>query len=202
MDKRIGLQDRQDRHCPNCGAPVISEVCPYCGAFTGLNTVDADMMYDSMDVKEGHLNFFSLAFPAVFAGAFGFFGFIFPIFFLDNASKSDAVRVVLCCSPFAATGLVSAIIVVRNVLRCAAIKLRGEVITGTVYGYMDDDIMYNEAPGQKIKILINTKTGPKFILYQLTSPDRPYPVNTQVDLKVYKNICILLGHHRKGNILD
>ena len=31
--------------CPSCGAPIVSEICAYCGAMTGLNTAKADMEY-------------------------------------------------------------------------------------------------------------------------------------------------------------
>ena len=87
-------------HCPNCGAPVTSEVCQFCGAATGLDTASADMMYDSIDVKEAHLNFWNVIFPSMFAAAFGFFGFVFPILFSD-ASKGEFTKVVLMCSIFA-----------------------------------------------------------------------------------------------------
>ncbi len=30
-------------NCKNCGAPVTSEKCPYCGSLTGLSTAKADM---------------------------------------------------------------------------------------------------------------------------------------------------------------
>ena len=33
----------QKRNCPSCGAPIVSEICTYCGTATGLNTAEADM---------------------------------------------------------------------------------------------------------------------------------------------------------------
>ena len=33
------------RNCPNCGAPITTEVCPYCNNMTGLDTKYADIYF-------------------------------------------------------------------------------------------------------------------------------------------------------------
>lgn len=31
IDKRMDLVEKKDTNCPNCGAPIRSKTCPYCG---------------------------------------------------------------------------------------------------------------------------------------------------------------------------
>ena len=62
------------------------------------------------------------------------------------------------------------------------------VIFGIVYGYMDDNLFINGNPAQIVKLKIDTNEGPKFILYQTGDIKQPYKINSQIKLKVYKNI--------------
>ena len=184
--------------CPNCGAPVVSEVCQYCGALTGINTDEADMLYPSLDVKEAHFTFWNTIFPGIFAIMFGFFGFIFPLIFNSFGEGDNFVKII--CIPFALIGLGALFIILKTVYYNIVVSTKGEAIEGTVYGYMDDNITYNGVPGQKMKILIRTMSGNKFLLYSLHSPDRPYPVNDRIKLKVYKDMCKI--YKQTQNCLD
>ena len=60
--------------CRNCGAPVTSEICPYCGSSTGLDTSQANMEYPTLECKEANINFWSVVFPSFFAVMFTFGG--------------------------------------------------------------------------------------------------------------------------------
>lgn len=176
------------RNCPNCGAPITTEICPYCNAITGLDTKNADMEYPVIECKEANLDFGSVAFPMIFAVGFGFFGFIFPIAFLGS---DDFAIVLLMCSIFAVIGVVAFIIGIKPVIRYVSIKRNGHEIEATVYGYMDDNLFINEMPAQIVKLLVKTKDGNKFILYQLGDVKRPYKINGKIKLKVYKDMFLI-----------
>ena len=68
-----------EKHCSNCGAPLTTEICPYCNVATGLDTRYADMEYPVIECKEANMGFWTVAFPMIFAVGFGFFGFVMPI---------------------------------------------------------------------------------------------------------------------------
>ncbi|MCR5719965.1 MAG: hypothetical protein K6F84_05315 [Lachnospiraceae bacterium] len=172
--------------CPNCGAPVTSEICQYCGTMTGLDTASANMEYPLIECKEAHLNFWNLAFPAIFAFGFGFFGFIFPIAFSMAGDKFGGFAKIICI-PFAVIGVVALIIVLRNLYYYFSVRLMGKETEGTVYGYVDDDMVLNGQAAQACKILIHTSEGPRFIMYQLKETLRPYGINGKIRLKVYKD---------------
>ncbi len=184
MDKdnktMIDNKSSQDS-CPYCGAPVTSEICPYCGSKTWLDTANADMEYPEIECKEAHLNFWNLGFPAIFAFAFGIFGFFLPLL------TGPAGVVLLVCVPFAIIGLVAAIIVLKNLYYYVTVRSKGRKITGKVYGYVDDNVMLNGTPAQVCKILVHTPEGPRFIMYQMKRVDHPYKVNSRIDLKVFKD---------------
>ena len=38
--------------CPNCGAPVTTEICEFCGASTAVASKNADMKYPAIDCDE------------------------------------------------------------------------------------------------------------------------------------------------------
>ena len=174
------------KHCHYCGAPVTSEICPYCNAATGLDTRFADMEYEVIDCREANMNFWNVIFPMIFAFSFGSVGLFIPfVLMIDDA---EVLPIVLFLGMFGLIGLVAFIIGITPVIRHLMIKYRGRDIEATVYGYMDDNILLNGAPAQIVKLLVNTDEGPKFILYQLGDTKQPFKINSKINLQVYKDM--------------
>ncbi len=186
---------KQKRICKQCGAPITTEICPYCGTVTGIDTQTAYMEYPELVCNEAHISFWSVAFPAIFAVSFGWFGFFMPIFFYKIGELEDG-WVLLFFIPFAAVGISSTYIVIKRVWDYVSVSLRGKEITGTVYGYMDDDVAYNGVPGQVCKILVQTNSGPRFIMYQLGATSKPHKINSTLTLKVYKDRFKIIDTHK------
>ena len=184
------MNNNENKKCANCGAPVTTEICPYCNNKTGLNTIDADMEYPVIECKEANINFLNFYFPLIFAISFGFFGFIFPIFFVVSFPEA-ALTVAVMCSIFAIIGVISFAIAIKTRIRYNMVKRKGKEIEATVYGYINDNTMINENPTQIVKLLIIGKDGPKFILYQLDDTKKPYKINSKIKLLVYKDIFLI-----------
>ncbi len=177
------------KHCPNCGAPMTSEVCPYCKNFTGLDTATADMEYPVIECKEANIG--SIWFPLIFALGFGFFGFVFPIIMVTTSGDNNILFVLLFCSLFGIVGIAAFVIVMVKVIRVLLVKFKGKEIETTVYGYMNDNLFINDAPAQIVKLLVQTDEGSKFILYQLEDTKKPYKVNSKIKLSVYKDVFMI-----------
>lgn len=185
------MLDNGKRNCPNCGAPVTTEVCPYCNNMTGLDTKYADMEYPVIECKEASVGFWSVMFPMIFALSFGFAGFVMPILFFAIGGDFFPKVTILFFIPFAAVGIVAFVIAVKPILRYLSLKMHGKDIYATVYGYMDDNVLLNGNPAQIVKLLVQSNDGPKFILYQLGDIKQPFKVNSQIKLKVYKDIFLI-----------
>ncbi len=179
----------EERTCPYCGAPVRSEICPYCGNQTGIETEDVSMEFPEVEVKSCGLSFFNAIFPLFFAFGFCFFGFVFPLLFA--LSGEGSLVVFLACVPFAAVGIGAWIVEFRFLIPNILTKIKGKTIKGTVYGYMDSNTLYNGNAGQLAKILIDTKDGKRFIMYDTGNTTKPYPVNSYVNVTIYKNYCLI-----------
>ncbi len=171
-------------NCPNCGAPITTEICPYCNTATGIKTATANMEYPVIECKEANLGFFNTVFPLIFAVSFGFFGFVFPFLL----SEEDASEVSLMFFAFGLIGIIALLITLYNVAKYLLVKINGKEIEGIVYGYMSDNMLINGNPAQIVKIKIDTDEGPRFILYQTGDIKQPYAINGTIKLKVYKNI--------------
>ena len=176
--------DTQPKNCPSCGAPVVSEVCAYCGTPTGLNTAAANMEYPVMECKEATMNFWTVWFPMIFAAAFGLPGLI--VIGIGIAGFGG-LMMLLIGVPFLMIGLVAFVFTIRTVLRYAAVKKHGNILQATVYGYMDDNVLINDQPAQIVKLLVQTPDGPRFILYELGHTMKPYGINEQIPLLVHQN---------------
>lgn len=186
--------------CKNCGAPVTSEICPYCGSSTGLNTEQADMEYPVLDCKEANIGFWSVLFPAIFACGFGFAGVVVPLSMLFNSEFFTGDRPpMVFFLPFTAVGLVSLYLTIMPLYRYMVLRIKGKKIMGKVYGYVDDNMLYNGRPAQVVKLLVQTPKGPRFIMYQLHSTNHPYGINTQIPLVVYKDY-FMIGKQKKETI--
>lgn len=187
----MNRKKQENKHCPNCGAPVSTEVCPYCHAATGISTWQADMEYPVIDCKEANIGFWTVFFPMIFAVSFGFFGFIFPFFFIAGGLKT-MLFVFLACSLFGIIGIVSFVIALRPIIGHLKVKTKGKGIEGTVYGYINDNVYLNGEPAQVAKILVDTNDGPKFIMYQLGDIHQPYKINSKIKIKVYKDNFLIV----------
>lgn len=172
----------QPKNCPSCGAPVVSEICAYCGTATGLHTATADMEYPVLECKEATMNFWTVCFPMIFAVAFGIGGLIPIIISLVGYESGVALIVGM---PFMLISFGALIFVIRTVSRYMKVKRHGQTIRATVYGYMDDHVLLNNRPAQIVKLLIQTRNGPRFIMYQLGSTLKPYKINDRIDVMVY-----------------
>ena len=93
--------------------------------------------------------------------------------------------------PFAVIGIGAFIIGIKPVIRYVSLKTRGKDIDATVYGYMDDNMFINGNPAQIVKLLVQTNDGPKFILYQLGDIKQPFKINSNIKLKVHKDIFLI-----------
>ena len=113
---------KENKHCPNCGAPVNTEVCPYCHAATGVNTWQADMEYPVIDCKEANIGFWNVIFPLIFAFGFGFFGIVFPIVVITTDGFDGMGLFIAMAILFGTIGIVSLVIALRPLLRYLKIK--------------------------------------------------------------------------------
>ncbi len=174
----------QQKTCPSCGAPVVSEICAYCGTATGLNTAEADMEYPVLECKEATINFWTLWFPMIFAVSFGMAGIIVLMISIMGAGN---INLMLIGLPFFVISIVASVLVLRTVLRYVKVKTRGNTMQAIVYGYMNDDVLINGQPAQIVKLLVQTSNGPRFILYQLGNTLKPYGINDSIEVMVYQN---------------
>ena len=184
-------QDDRQRYCPSCGAPIVSEICAYCGTATGLDTAKADMEYPVLDCKEATLSFWTVVFPMIFALAFGLPGLIMPVI---GMSVGKGGMLALIGLPFLAIGIAAWVIVLRTVFRYIKVKKNGKVIRATVYGYMDDHVLINDRPAHVVKLLVQTQDGPRFVLYQLGNTVKPYKINDTIDILVYQNYFLICNN--------
>lgn len=176
------------RHCPSCGAPIVSEICAYCGTATGLNTAQADMEYPVLECKEATMSFWTVWFPAIFAGAFGIPG----VCLLGvGIAGFGGITMFLVGIPFLVIGIVALILMLRTITRYTKVKANGKMIQATVYGYMNDELLINNQPAQIVKLLVQTPNGPRFILYKLGNTLKPYGINDNIDIMVYQNYFMI-----------
>ena len=151
------------------------------------------MEYPVLECKEVTLNFWTIWFPMIFAVAFGIPGLTVLSICLFGYG---GVTMSFVGIPFVMIGAVAAWFVLRTVSRYRKVKRHGKRIQGTVYGYMDDNVLLNDRPAQVVKLLVQTSDGPRFILYQLATTAKPYGVQDKIDLMVYEN-CFMICKDRE-----
>ena len=187
----------KSRICPSCGAPVLSEVCQYCGRrIEDASTTELSAEYETIDCKNASLSFWTILFPLIFGVTFGFIGFILPMFIKPSQQGDFPLR--LFCLPFAVISVVAWAIILYTLYKHILVTRKGKEITGTVYGYTDGTINYNHRPGQVCKILLDTREGKKFIFYSILGANKPYPINGKLRLKAYRNYFMVLENTNEG----
>ena len=184
------------RNCPKCGARLLSEVCQFCGTYIGeVATGDLTPEYPLVECKNGKLGFWNIGFPFMFGGIF--LGVSLPMLIIFLATGFAPWYIILFFIPFILIGVISIIVGIRAFLRHLSVKKSGVVRTGVVYGYMDDTVAYNGVNAQKIKILLDTSEGKKFILLPLGTTTKPYEVNSEVQVMLMGDSAMILDKEIK-----
>ena len=183
------------KYCPNCGS-VLDEYgyCQYCKSFADqVKEVPANELpqqntfYREIECNEANLNFFNTIFPLIFAVSFGLFGFGMPIGMYFASDKDPMI--LLVAIPFGLIAIIATIIVLRTIIRVINVNLNGKEIIGTVIGYRDDNSMLiNGVPATTCEILINLNMEKVVLLYQTGTTKMPYPINSKIKVKVYKDL--------------
>ena len=181
------MENERQITCPKCGAPTNSEICPYCGTKTGIDSASANMEYPVYDCKSCKLTFFSFWFVLIFSVAFGlgFIGCLIAV--ISGGPKFLLINV----AAFGLISIASTVLLIRNVVRLSIVKSKGTIIKGTIYGYINSNYLINDEHAKTAKILINTTGGPRFILYDTKSVTPIYGINTEVAIKTYKNLFLI-----------
>lgn len=186
------------RNCPKCGARLLSEVCQFCGTYIGeVATADLTPEYPVVQCKNAKLGFWNIGFPLMFGGIFLCVSlpmFILSFFIDSKGGDTEGMGkfMTIFTIPFMLIGVIAIIIAIRAYLRHLAVKKGGVVRSGVVYGYMDDTVAYNGVNGQKIKILVDTSEGKKFILLPLGTTTKPYEVNSEVQVLLNEDNAMIL----------
>ena len=180
------------RNCPKC-APLLSEVCQFCGTYIGkVATADLTPEYPVVECKLAKIGFWNVGFPLAFGGIFAMASipFLFASDALDKADSPVSMKTFLI--PFILIGLVSLGYAAYRIFRTLQVKISGVQRNGVVYGYMDDTVAYNGVNGQKVKILVETSEGKKFILLPLGTTTKPYEVNSEVEVRLLNKWAVVL----------
>lgn len=74
--------DTEKRYCPNCGTPLTSDICSYCGDVKGIETKDAAMEYPVIECKKASINFMNFYFPLMFGSCFIFSAIVINLIFV------------------------------------------------------------------------------------------------------------------------
>lgn len=186
------------RNCPKCGAPILSEVCQFCGTYIGeVATRDLTPEYPLVECKNVKLGFWNIGFPLLFGGIFLVVSlpmFIISFFIDDMTHEADGAGkfMTIFTIPFMLIGIIAIGIAIKKFFNNLKIKKSGVVRNGIVYGYMDDTVAYNGVNGQKIKILVDSSEGKKFILLPLGTTSKLYEVNSAVQVLIHENYAMIL----------
>ena len=174
-------------NCPNCGAPITGDICPYCNTHIEINGGnDSFESYETIECKEANISLWTVAFPMIFGVSFGIMGPMFAIITLTEGEF--LIWVFMMGLLFGLIGLGAWVVALTPIVRYIQVKSHGRDVEGTVMGYSNDNVYLNGSPAKIIKIKIDTDEGPKMINYQSGQTDMPYEVQSKLMLRVYKDM--------------
>ncbi len=184
--------------CKNCGAPVTTEICPYCGSITGYKAANDKILHSAIKNKSASLTFTTIGMPLIFAGMLTVFSICMGVALFG--AKQNAFQMLGIGFFFvlmAGGALFAFYIPIINIIRYTLASLFGKRVKGIVYGYKDGIIAVNGATVQDIIVLIEDGENSKFIIYKSNRTIQKVGINDEVELKNFKNIYIEAKPKRK-----
>ena len=179
----------EGRKCPKCGAPVLSEVCQFCGTYIGeAASSDLTSKYPLVECRNLKVELKNVDFPLIFGGVFLCVSvplFIISFFIDDMTHEADGA------GKFMLGGLAAVYIAIKKVFSIRAIKKAGVVEKGIVYGYTEDKVTYSGVNGQMVNILVDSADGKKLIRMPLGTTAKVYEVNSEVHVLINENYAMI-----------
>ncbi|MBO7363018.1 MAG: hypothetical protein J6U41_06430 [Lachnospiraceae bacterium] len=172
----------ETRSCPNCGAPVPGEVCQYCGTVFQSDLTDHSGNYPEVVCRSAKITFHEIRFYLSLIA----FSLIAVICIITQADYMDAMLFALI---FSLPGIVIGIVLIKKLMTGLLLTINGTDGNGEVYGYKDDSVRYGDEFCQIAKVLVSGPDGRKILLVPLNKTSRPYPLNSSVKIRTYKDFA-------------
>ena len=170
----------ETRTCPHCGASVPGDTCPYCGTvFENTAAEDAAENLPEVTCIFAGVTFREIRF---YLGVIAF-SVIAGICIITQAQYLDAIWFAII---FMIPGIITAIVMVKRIIAYFKVAINGTDVDGEVLGYKNDLTKQGDDYCQIAKILVTGQNGKKILLIPLHSTDRPYPLNSSVKVRIYK----------------
>ena len=177
--------------CKNCGAPVTTEICSYCGSITGYEAAKDDILYPVKKSKSAALTFVTIGLPLIFAGLLTVFSiFIGIALFGAGLNAFQSLYVGFFFVIMAGCALFAYYIPISHIIRYILAYLFGKRVKGIVYGYKGGSIVVNGNTVQDVKLLIEDGENSRFIIYKPNKTIQMLGINDEIELKNFKNIYI------------
>ena len=126
-------------NCPNCGAPITGDICPYCNTHIEINGGnDSFESYETIECKEANISLWTVAFPMIFGVSFGIMGPMFAIITLTEGEF--LIWVFMMGLLFGLIGLGAWVVALTPIVRYIQVKSHGRDVEGTVMGYSNDNV--------------------------------------------------------------
>ncbi|MBR4262744.1 MAG: hypothetical protein IKQ35_05210 [Bacilli bacterium] len=91
------------------------------------------------------------------------------------------------------------IFAIKRIIRNIIVRRKGKIVTAIVKSYCDDNYYINGRVAQKILLKINSDDNTKKdICYKLSSPEKGYEIDSEIELYSYKDIFLIKD--KKSNI--
>ncbi len=189
------MENIKEKTCPYCGAKVNSEICPYCGGQINISSDELSESYERLYYKSCPTELASIVKTIGCCIGFSIFGFIFAFCMLES-EDSKAIFAIVMGFAFCLLGLIGVITCIKTLIISILTDKQGVIVNGTVCGYgnsstnnkdVDSNPTCREAGANFLKILIDLDDGKYFVLYDTGSANKIFKINSNVEVKIYKD---------------
>ena len=183
-------------HCQNCGAPFTTEICLYCKSKTGIDSKDAEIPYEVIEIfeaeKTNEKNLIGILFLFITL-VIGIQGIIFLI----EGEQFDLGILAIIIA--AISTIIMYFVFFQSFINRYKIYKKGKDVEATVLGYVKSIYKIDNKPLLVAKLIVDTKVGKKIILYDLDDTNEKYEIGSKLKLKVKEKEFIVLEERGTNN---
>lgn len=176
-------------HCQNCGAPFTTEICLYCKSKTGIDSKDAEIPYEVIEIfeaeKTNEKNLIGILFSFITL-VIGLQGIIFLI----EGKQFDLGILAIIIAVISA--IITYYTFYQSLINRYKIYKKGKDVEATVLGYIKSIYKIDNKPLLVAKLIVDTKVGKKIILYDIEDTNEKYEIGSKLKLKLKEKEFIVL----------